>query len=44
MTELERQELEALKERTWRLDGPDQLTPQEVKRLFELLLKEHEAA
>ncbi|WP_261378931.1 hypothetical protein [Streptococcus sp. sy018] len=42
MTELERQELEALKERTGRLDGPNTLTPDEMDRFFELLLKEHE--
>ncbi|MCU0081870.1 hypothetical protein [Streptococcus danieliae] len=44
MTDFERQELDKLRARSWRLDGPDVFTPEEQTRFFELLLKEHEAA
>lgn len=44
MTDKERKELQALREKTWHLDGNDVFTQEEQKRFFELLLKEDEVA
>ena len=44
MNEIERKELQALRRRTWVLDGPDTLSSEEQKRFYELLLNEQETA
>lgn len=41
MKDFERQELEEMRERNMRLDGPNVFTPEEQTRFFELLLKEY---